>query len=162
MATWDAVQLQAEDLLGIALGDRDVFNVPLLATDPYGKFIPGPNGYAQVVTTAGLVEGDPTANGGTGVTIPTNAVRTGHAFLDDIAHHAAPGTWDHDGNPGTPKIPQTPDADPGTADDLLPVTYDDEMLGVHYVAGDGRANENIGLTAIHHVFHAEHNRLVPY
>ncbi|MFZ4721084.1 MAG: peroxidase family protein, partial [Ilumatobacteraceae bacterium] len=26
-------------------------------------------------------------------------------------------------------------------------------------AGDGRANENIGLTAVHHVFHSEHNRL---
>ncbi|MCX6521143.1 MAG: heme peroxidase [Actinobacteria bacterium] len=162
MATWDSVQLQSEDLLGIALADRDVFNGPLLATDPYGKFIPGPNGYPQIVTTAGLVEGNPLANGGNGLTIPANAVRTGHAFLDDIAHHAAPGTWDHDGNPATPRIPQTPDTLAGTADDGLPGTYDDEMLGVHYVAGDGRANENIGLTAIHHVFHAEHNRLVPY
>ncbi|TPK92269.1 hypothetical protein FJ934_20890 [Mesorhizobium sp. B2-4-12] len=30
-------------------------------------------------------------------------------------------------------------------------------VGDHYVAGDGRANENFGLTAIHHVFHANHN-----
>jgi Ca2+-binding RTX toxin-like protein len=30
-------------------------------------------------------------------------------------------------------------------------------IGDHYVAGDGRANENFGLTAIHHVFHANHN-----
>ena len=28
------------------------------------------------------------------------------------------------------------------------------------MAGDGRVNENIALTAVHHVFHAEHNRLV--
>ena len=28
----------------------DVHNVPLLATDPYGNFIPGPNGFPQVVT----------------------------------------------------------------------------------------------------------------
>ena len=28
------------------------------------------------------------------------------------------------------------------------------------MAGDGRVNENIGLTTVHHVFHAEHNRLV--
>jgi|CXWL01.1.fsa_nt_gi Ca2+-binding RTX toxin-like protein len=27
----------------------------------------------------------------------------------------------------------------------------------HYIAGDGRVNENFGLTAIHHVFHEEHN-----
>ena len=32
-----------------------------------------------------------------------------------------------------------------------------ESVGDHYVAGDGRSNENIGLTAIHHVFHEEHN-----
>ncbi len=31
-----------------------------------------------------------------------------------------------------------------------------EAVGDHYIAGDGRANENIGLTAIHHVFHEEH------
>ncbi|MFN6122452.1 MAG: peroxidase family protein, partial [Actinomycetes bacterium] len=150
MATWDSAQQQSEDLLGIALDDTDVFNVPLLATDPYGRFIPGPNGYPQIVTATGLVEGDPAANGGTGVALPANTVRTGHAFLDDIAHHAAPG--------GS-KVP-----DENTTVDLTaePGTYDDEMLGAHFVAGDGRANENIGLTAIHHVFHSEHNRLVPY
>ena len=37
-------------------------------------------------------------------------------------------------------------------------TYDDELLDRHFVAGDGRVNENIGLTAVHHVFHSEHNR----
>jgi hypothetical protein len=30
-------------------------------------------------------------------------------------------------------------------------------LGDHYIAGDGRVNENIALTTIHHVFHEEHN-----
>ena len=30
-------------------------------------------------------------------------------------------------------------------------------VGDHYIAGDGRVNENIGLTTIHHVFHEEHN-----
>ncbi|MBQ0920052.1 M10 family metallopeptidase C-terminal domain-containing protein [Hydrogenophaga aromaticivorans] len=30
-------------------------------------------------------------------------------------------------------------------------------VGDHYIAGDGRANENIGLTAVHHVWHEEHN-----
>ena len=41
-------------------------------------------------------------------------------------------------------------------------TYDDELLDEHFMAGDGRVNENIGLTAVHHVFHAEHNRLVEH
>jgi hypothetical protein len=30
-------------------------------------------------------------------------------------------------------------------------------VGDHYVAGDGRANENFGLTSLHHVFHENHN-----
>ena len=30
-------------------------------------------------------------------------------------------------------------------------------VGDHYVAGDGRVNENFGLTSIHHIFHEEHN-----
>jgi hypothetical protein len=85
-------------------------------------------------------------------------VRTGHAFLDDIAHHAVP-VGDHDGNPSTPPALRSRDGDAGTADDRSEATYDDEMLDAHYVAGDGRINENIGLTAVHQVFHAEHNRL---
>jgi Ca2+-binding RTX toxin-like protein len=32
-----------------------------------------------------------------------------------------------------------------------------DAVGDHYIAGDGRANENIALTTIHHVFHEEHN-----
>ena len=36
-------------------------------------------------------------------------------------------------------------------------TYDDELLDAHYITGDGRGNENIGLTAMHHIFHSEHN-----
>ena len=38
--------------------------------------------------------------------------------------------------------------------------YDDELLDAHFVAGDGRVNENVVLSAIHEVFHNEHNRLV--
>ncbi|MBX3510675.1 MAG: hypothetical protein KF700_05700 [Hyphomonadaceae bacterium] len=38
--------------------------------------------------------------------------------------------------------------------------YDNELLDAHYITGDGRGNENIGLSAVHHVFHAEHNRMV--
>src|SRR5262245_22705803 len=99
MATWGVLKAQARDVLGINLTDADVFNVPLLATDPYGNFIPGPNGYPQVVMqTAGangifgdaddgttLVEGNPAAP----IDL-THAVRTGHQFLIDIAHDADP------------------------------------------------------------------------
>ena len=36
------------------------------------------------------------------------------------------------------------------------------MLDTHFIAGDSRVNENIGLTAVHQIFHSEHNRLVDY
>ena len=49
MATWKVVKAQARDILGINLTDADFDNVPLLATDAYGNFIKGPNGFPQVV-----------------------------------------------------------------------------------------------------------------
>ena len=155
MATWASVKEQARTLLGIELDDQDVLNLPLLKTDPYGKFIPGPNGFPQLVLPGnGTLEGNPDAP-----VDATPAVRTGHAFLDDIAHLAVP-FGDHDGNPATPR--QALAEDPGDVagdDDGSPATYDDELLDEHFVAGDGRVNENIGLTAVHDIFHAEHNRL---
>jgi Ca2+-binding RTX toxin-like protein len=32
-----------------------------------------------------------------------------------------------------------------------------QSVGDHYIVGDGRGNENFGLTAMHHVFHENHN-----
>ena len=85
---------------GINLSDFDVHNVPLLLTDQYGKFIPGANGYAQIVMAPDLThatnwyrEGNPD-----GSVTTAGSIGTGHAFLNDIAHHAAPGRWDHDGD----------------------------------------------------------------
>ena len=43
---------------------------------------------------------------------------------------------------------------------LAPTTT--SLLDAHYIAGDGRVNENIGLTAVHAIFHSEHNRLVEH
>uniref|UniRef100_UPI00247ABACF peroxidase family protein n=1 Tax=Methylobacterium segetis TaxID=2488750 RepID=UPI00247ABACF len=155
IATWADTKAQALRMLGIKLDDYDVLDVPLLRTDAYGNFIPGANGYAQIATPDGFVEG--TADG---ISVPANALRTGHAFLNDIAHHAEPVMVDHDHNPATPAIRQTADLDDGIVDDGNALTYDNEMLDSHFVTGDGRGNENIGLTAVHTIFHSEHNRLV--
>ena len=92
------VKAQARDLLGIELTDYDVVNVPLVALDPYGNFIPGANGFAQLVIVLGadgvagtdddvLVEGNPAAPVSP---LAVDALRTGHAFLADIAHSANP------------------------------------------------------------------------
>ena len=175
LATWGDVKTQALEKLGIVLSDLDVLGVPLLRTDPYGEFIRGPDGFPQVVynigpdlipntaddLTVSASPGNPIVlaniNGGLG------PVRTSHQFLDDIAHNANPvGTvngqpailqpdinteTDPLGNP----IPNNPDLNPA---------YDNELLDRHFITGDGRGNENIGLTAVHHVFHSEHNRQV--
>ena len=216
IGNWADVKAQALNMLGIQLNDFDIGNVPLLRTDPYGRFIPAANGFAQVIIGVGADGIANTADDIVAVGTPlapvttTNALRTGHAFLDDIAHHAAPGKWDNDGSPATPKINQTADTDvldyngdgvisatdlvtivgrgvvvdanhdgvvdlldladvnldgainaaDLVADDRNPGTYDNEMLDRHFITGDGRGNENIGLTAVHTVFHNEHNRLV--
>ncbi|MGY6215846.1 peroxidase family protein [Methylolobus aquaticus] len=163
--TWADIKEQAANILGIQLSDQAVERVPLVATDLYGNFIPGANGFPQLVTdTPGspiLVEGNPLAP-----VLASNALATGHAFLVDIAHTAAPGMVDHDRNPATPDIARTADGDT-VAGNAIPLnefgvatTYDDELLDKHFVVGDGRGNENIGLTAVHHVFHSEHNQRV--
>ncbi|WP_198006454.1 peroxidase family protein [Cyanobium sp. PCC 7001] len=146
LPTWADIKANAESMLGFVLTDDFVLSSPLLATDDYGRFIPGASGLPQVVveTAPGvftLVEGNLTTpvdlsaipGGGT-------VVRTGHAFLLDIAHPANP-TFNPD----------------GTVD---PTSYDPALLNEHFIAGDGRVNENQGLTAFHTIFHNEHDRLV--
>ena len=169
MPTWGEVKAQARDMLGIELTDYHVGNLPLLATDPYGKFIPNPTtGFPQVVmrrTAATLASGTPATRwqlvnlgadrpgSGLAPDVTHLAVRTGHAFLDDIAHTAVP-------------VGKIADGDiedrPGQLDHGDTGNYDNELLDAHFITGDGRGNENIGLTAVHHVFHAEHNRLMEH
>ncbi|HET7399472.1 MAG TPA: fibronectin type III domain-containing protein [Intrasporangium sp.] len=159
MATWASVKKQAAELLGLRLVDADATNVPMLATDPYGKFIPGPSGLPQYVTKNGLVEG----NLASPVPVPADVLHFDTPFLTDIAHNADPSPQDSDHNPGTPPVAPAPDADDTPSADFArqPAgTYDDEMLDAHFVAGDGRVNENIALTAVHQIFHSEHDRLV--
>ncbi|MDQ1059765.1 hypothetical protein QFZ23_003666 [Arthrobacter globiformis] len=169
MATWATTKLQAKTLLGLRLEDKDVLNVPMIAADPYGKFIPGPaRGLPQYVTATGLVEGqrdDPLTTVDETVPVPANVKYFDTPFLTDIAHNADPSPQDADHNPATPPVAPIPDSEvPATASaDFAhqpPGTYDDEMLDAHFIAGDGRVNENIGLTAIHQIFHSEHDRLV--
>src|SRR5207249_795864 len=58
-------------------------------TAPYGPFKPRPaRGTPQMIRPGNiLVEGNPA---GGGVPVPADAFRTGHAFLNDIAHNAVP------------------------------------------------------------------------
>ncbi|MGZ5399590.1 MAG: peroxidase family protein, partial [Nocardioides sp.] len=152
MATWASTKEQAATLLGLLLTDKDVLNVPMLAVDAYGNFIPGPaRGLPQYVTDTGLVEG----NTASPVPVPSNVQYFDTPFLTDVAHSA---------EPTAAALAVGPDSN-STAGEQLDVTvpagsYDDELLDAHFIAGDGRVNENIGLTAIHQVFHSEHDRLI--
>lgn len=168
LATWADIKAQAKTVLGIELTDLNVGNIPLIAADQYGNFIPGANGYPQLVVSMGgdgqlgtaddvLREGDPAA--------PVSAqgvVVTGHAFLDDIAHAAAPivagGVLQADTDSAVGYA--NADGTVGPQGQRGATAYDNELLDRHFIAGDGRANENIALTAVHQVFHAEHNRVV--
>ena len=152
MANWADVKKQTAEKLGIQLADTDVNNIPMLAADAYGNFFPGPNGLPQLVTADGLVEGNRTNP----VSPPAATRHIDTAFLNDIAHTAGPGSA---------AAPKTPDADTVAGlslDTVASGEYDNELLDLHVIAGDGRANENIGLTSIHTVFEHEHNRLTDY
>jgi len=152
LPTWAEIKAQAHDILGIALDDLDVLGVPLVLTDQYGNFVPDPEtGMPQLVLQAGpppvVAVGDRSAP-----IDATGALRSGHAFLDDIAHSAAPR-----GSMGEALVA---DADGDVGGTPAAGQYDDELLGRHFITGDGRGNENVALTAVHHVFHSEHNRQI--
>ena len=184
-STWASVKKQAHDLFGMQLVDRDVTNIPMIDTDPYGNFVPGPHGLPQYVCSAnpcrdstpahnpipgqvgGKLEGDLASP----QLVPFNVVHFDTPFLTDIAHNADPSPQDLDGNGSFETIP-SPDIDLA-ADGVTEVhttradftkqpvgTYDDELLNSHFACGDGRCNENIALSTIHQIFHSEHNRLV--
>lgn len=120
MATWADVKANAARV-GITLTDMDVLDIPQLALNLDGTLALTPGQGGRLVATV-------VTNPATGAVL-----RTGQAFLDDIARGATPNAAG---------------------------TYDAALLDKHYIAGDGRVNENFGLTAIHHVFHGEHNRVV--
>ncbi|WP_051294544.1 peroxidase family protein [Gemmobacter nectariphilus] len=158
--TWADIKAQALDMLGIRLDDLNVHDVPLLVTDLYGAFVRGENGFPLMMTADGAVEGNP-ADPVSGL----DALSAGRAFMDDIAHNAAPGTYVVDRFTGETAV-KTPDEDTETGNEIVPnafgqnATYDNELLDRHYIVGDGRGNENIALTAVHTIFHGEHNRQV--
>ena len=159
MANWGDVKTQTATKLGIQLVNTDVGNIPMIKADPYGNFVPGPNGLPQLVTGLGpdLVAGttdDVLLEGNLAAPVSAaSAVRIGTAFLNDIAHSAGPN--------GVPDVDLTAGSSltPADCTGTTSPCYDDELLDLHVIAGDGRVNENIGLTTIHTVFEHEHNRL---
>jgi Ca2+-binding RTX toxin-like protein len=165
MPTWKDIKAQALRL-GILLTDYDAKSVPVIATDQYGKFIAGSNGYPLMLFSngsgykwmQGYAAGLPTV--GAGTLVGWKAVSSGHAFINDTTASAVPYSASYC---PTPNAQLTADLDLIINSALANPSctyYDNETLDIHLVAGDGRINENIGLSAIHNVFHSEHNLLV--
>lgn len=160
MSTWAAIKVNAARL-GITLHDVNVTDTPMVRLNADGSTYEGTgvqNGgwlVARHVVTGAVyyIKDTYMADNGQGEILNANgtvatandALRNqlrlqtvGHAFLDDMAH----GVLD----------PSLLNA----KGDLI----DPTLLNAHFVAGDGRANENVGLTAIHDIFHSEHNRVL--
>ena len=143
MPTWATIKENAFRI-GITLHDYNVSDVPLVRLNADGTAHRDPvtgmaSLVAQNVTTGEVVFVQDSAIdklAAAGLTLVT----IGHAFINDMAHDAMAGAQ-------------------SAAGDLLFVTGLNP-LDAHFIAGDGRANENIALTAIHEVFHGEHNTML--
>ncbi|MAQ36703.1 MAG: hypothetical protein CMO21_05670 [Thioclava sp.] len=180
LATWADMKVNAARI-GIELVDTDVLDCPWINADAIGRMNFTPQSdflfrsdqsiadLEAIASTTGIEIGGMTytsfadvaaagydpfvrwtlqdAMEGKCAAADIGEVRTtNQAILLDIAHGAAPGA-DFQGN----------ELDPASDPNAGAFTYDDALLARHKVSGDGRVNENITLTSVHHVFHEEHN-----
>ena len=133
MATWADIKANAA-IVGITLHDKDVTDIPQVRLNADGTtFIDAGGAY---LVARNMVTGAIVYVQDSNVVAGQELQTIGHAFLDDMAHGVL--------------------SKPMVNGDLV----DPSLLNAHFIAGDGRANENIGLTAIHDVFHAEHARVL--
>jgi hypothetical protein len=88
IGNWAEVKAQALTLLRIQLVDTDIFNVPLLATDPYGRFLRGPQGFPIMIMADG------SARSGTAATpITTAGAATRSSTTSRTTRCPAPAGW---------------------------------------------------------------------
>ena len=167
LPTWRDIKAQAF-LLGFRLTDYDASNIPVVATDQFGVYVPCSaggvsNGFPMMLFRGSnnmyrWVCGNPTAPIATSFDeggFTWNSVNTNHNFINDTANNGVPMS-------GNTKLNADADSviNSAKAEAMVPGYYDNESLDSHYVAGDGRVNENIGLAAIHGTFKSEHNLVV--
>ena len=146
MATWAELKKQALHVLGINLSNEDCDNVPVLLTDIYGNLILSETGKAQLVID--------TSNSNKYIKL----YRTGiQGVIDELNKPDTTLKLITGDNTNPVEIPL------GTCRSNQNMLLD-RMGDIdhHFVSGDGRLNENIVLTALHAVFHGEHNRLANF
>ena len=159
-------------MLGLRLGDTEVYNVPMIDGRSVRQVHARPARPAAVHAedqgTVPTGRRTPVTHAGRGqpdnpVAPPADALHFDTAFLNDIAHNAEPDAADPTHNrPRRPSRPRTPiTSSPGLA--RRPGGQVRRRAARRALAcGDGRLNENIALTAVHQIFHSEHDRLVDY
>ena len=128
MATWADLKFNALRI-GVQLVNSDVNDMPAIRVDNTGKLLFTPNG-----------------------TIWTTDVPVGWTGLAN-QDPSDPFVRHEDGTVVRTNQPMFADMNPA-ADPMAPAS---DALDIHFVSGDGRTNENIGLTAVHNIFHEEHN-----
>ena len=167
IANWAQIKANALNV-GITLHDADIMGIPMVAFDSNGQQILDANGMPQLVAlnkvtgevvyvknttladdaTIQALVADPATNWAASDFV---LMTTKHAFLNDMGVRLPPlGTTGWNGRDliDGVVVPNFGTVDYKTA------------LESHYVAGDGRLNENIGLTAVQEVFVNEHNRMI--
>ncbi|MEZ5815503.1 MAG: peroxidase family protein [Hyphomicrobiaceae bacterium] len=167
LGTWADMKVNAARI-GIGLIDVDVLDAPAIKATATGAITFTPlhmtyNNGTEIVPALYQSNETLAAMGArTGIDLATleahdpflrdadgNVLHSNQAVLADMGNGASPmGPM---GNILSPMGTTDPEAVPG------PGQYNEALLASHYVSGDGRVNENIGLTAVHHVFHEEHN-----
>ena len=79
ISTWASVKKQAAEKLGLQLVDTDVTNIPMLATDPYGNFIPGAGTRPAAVRHGPRARrGRPCGHGGRACSFPRTSCTSTH------------------------------------------------------------------------------------
>ena len=164
MATWADIKANAL-IVGVKLHDKDVLDIPEVRLTVSGSPYFGTGNAAgmwlvarDTVTGAiyyvkdSLISANTTALNannqlitlqGSGLNLELQKI--GHAFLDDMAHHVGDALQPRGGP---------------AAVDLVPGSQASIDLNKHQISGDGRTVENIALTAIHDIFHSEHNNVL--
>lgn len=139
-ARWDDLKKNAKRI-GLTLRDRDVSSVPLVERIPQGLSNSGRFAFVILDKVSGQKSYifDTAA-----VTDNQVLVNAGSAFLIDLAQ-------DWKGNP------QPPGSDYFLENGDL---KDPSRLNQHAIGGDGRLNENIGLTSLHEIFVSTHNNIL--
>ena len=153
VANWSLLKANAAKL-GITLHDADADAIPLVALDQYGQPILGVDGLPQLMAlhkVSGAIvyvkdtdlSLDPATSGDPAAYV---LATTRHAWLNDRRFN-----WSGPNFEGFITDPTQ-----GSTRDLIDAT----ILDAHFIAGDGRLNENKGLTQVHEVFLNEHQRIL--